>query len=183
MDFAFEHAVVSSDSVKEEGVLIVPQGFKDLHPLFVPTNRSVPFFLKNEGYILEDYFNTHDDKLNNIVNKSSNLLSLWKELEDAEVIDHECVTYILLDKNSNILLEISQIDNYYDNMLEVKVVPHNILGEIMQIALEQDVLLGKIMYEKYMEINKISSTELLEEFKKYGDNGSYSSKVSTLLGL
>jgi hypothetical protein len=178
--FTFEHSLVSSPSFREEGVLIIPQGYKDLYPLFVPKDRSVPFFLKpNEGYVLEDYFAKDSDELNNIFTKSSNLLSLWKELEDADIIDNEYSTWTVLDINSNIILSVSQIDGYYDNMLEVRVENESVLHTIIQTAYEQNFVLSKAMYDKYIEITKL---DLFEELKNLGDDGTYTAKVSQLYG-
>jgi len=180
--FSFEHATISSNSFREEGVLIIPQHLKDLYPLFVPKNRAVPFFLKpNDGYVLEDYFDRDSDELHNIFTKSSNLLSLWKELEEADITDQEYSTWTVLDINSNIILEVSQIDGYYDNMMEVRIADKSIFHTIIQTAFEQNFVLSKTLYEKHMEIMKISKQQLFEELKGYGDDGPYSYKVDKVL--
>jgi hypothetical protein len=177
--FTFENAVLSSNSVKEEGVLIVPNGIKGLHPLFVPKDRAVPFFLKpNEGYVLEDYFNRDSDELHNIFTKSSNLLSLWTELEEAEIVGNECSIWTVLDINSNIILEVSQINGYYDNMLEVRVGNESAFHTLIAIAYEHNFVLSKVMYNKYIEITK---TDLFEELKNLGDDGTYTAKVDKAL--
>lgn len=176
--FTFEHALISSPSFREEGVLIIPQKHKDLHPLFVPKDRNVPFFLKpNEGCVLEDYFDRDSDELHNIFTESSNLLSLWKELEEAGISDNEYSTWTVLDIDSNIILKVSQIDDYYDNMMEVGLADPSDFDVVIQIAHEQDFVLSKIMYEKYMEIKKISKQDLFQELKELGADTAYTTKV------
>lgn len=183
--FTFEHSLVSSPSFREEGVLIIPQTvgvftkYKDLHPLFVPKDRSVPFFTKpDEGFSLNDYFDKDSDELDNIFTKSSNLLSLWKELEEADIVGHEFSTWTVLDTNSNIILEVSQIEGHRDNMLEVCIKNESVLHTVLQTAYEQNFVLSKAMYHKYIEITRVN---LAEELKNLGDDGTYAANVNNVL--
>jgi hypothetical protein len=177
--FTFENADLSSNSIKEEGVLIIPHGIEDLHPLFVPKNRAVPFFLDFNGSVASDYFD--NDELGSIFTNSPNILNLWKELEDADVVFRDCYSWTLLDTNSNILLNVSQVDGYYQNMLEVKNEDKSVFNEVIQIAYEQDIILSKVMYDKYMELNSLSKEELFQELKNLGVPSSYTEKVNKVL--
>jgi len=177
--FTFENADLSSNSIKEEGVLIIPHGIEGLYPLFVPKNRAVPFFLDFNGRVASDYFD--NDELGSIFTNSPNILNLWKELEDADVVGRDCYSWTLLDTKSNILLNVSQVDGYYQNMLEVKNEDKSVFNEVIQIAYEQDIILSKVMYDKYMELNSLSKEELFQELKIFGDDGSYAVKVDKVL--
>lgn len=182
MNFSFEHAVLSSNSVKEEGVLIIPQNNKELKPLFVPKNKAVPFYLESTGYSLKDYFK--NDQLNDIFKNSPNLIDLWQELIDSDIINTEFYTWTLLDINSNIILQVSQVDGIYDNMLEVSIVDnYEEFNKVIQTAFEQDFVLSKKMYEKYMELNSFSKQDLFDELKNLGDDGSYAAKVNKIIDI
>lgn len=178
--FSFENAILKSNSINEEGVLIIPEN-KELFPLFVPKNKSVPFFQSNYGSHLNEYFDKDD--LDEIFSSSSNIIDVWGKSVwgNGNQLESECYTWTLLDINSNIILELSQVDNYYDNILEVSIADPSVLDEVIRIAYEQNIVLSKIMYDKYMEIENLNKQDIFELLKNYGDDGSYWSKVENIL--
>ena len=178
--FNFENATISSNSFKEDGVLIMPKftgEHKDLPPLFVPNNRAVPFYVTVSNGFPAAVFLHDQELLQPIFDASPNIIDLWKELREARVVDFESLVWDLFDVNSGIVVNIAQVDDYYDNALEVSVTNLTVLDDVLETAFEQDFVLSKKMYELYMKVNNKSKQELFDLFKEMGDTGSYAGKV------
>jgi hypothetical protein len=150
-----------------------------LPPLFVPNNRTVPFYVTVSNGFPTEVFGHDQKSLQPIFDASSNLIDLWKELRDAQIISDESLIWDLFDVNSGIAVNIAQVDDYYDNALEISVINSTVLDSVLETALEQDFILSKKMYELYMKVNNKNKQELFDLFKEMGDTGSYTQKVTS----
>jgi hypothetical protein len=186
--FNFEKATVTSDSFQEDGVLVIPNFIgehKDLSPLFVPNNRAVPFYVTLETGLPTEVFGHDGDELqtaiDSAIDSSPNIVDLWKELKNADIVNDEFLQWDLLDTKSNIVLHLSQVDAYYNNALEISVTELNVFTTVLETAFEQDFVLSKEMYEYYMKAMNTTKQAMFDLFKDMGDNGSYLKKVEKVL--
>lgn len=178
--FSFENATISSKSFKKDGVLIVPSfPEEDLQPIFVPNGKSVPFFVSVSGGVPSERFD--HEELQSIIDSCPGILDLWKELRDADIISNEFWTWDLLDNDSGVVINLSQVDAYYDNALEVTVSDLSVFNDVIQIAAEQNFVLSKAMYDKYMEVARKSKQELFDLIQEICGNAVYAQEVEKVL--
>jgi len=169
-NISFEKAnyTLKSDSlnIKEEGVVVI---VKESQCLFIPKGKKVDFY--NEKW---SHSNDTLEELSIFIKDSKNIISLWDELDHAP----ECWFGTFLDKNSKIIITITQKEDYYQNELVAFIEEDgNVLADIIQIAFEQNIVLDKIVYDTWLEKEKVDIVEFLEE---YEENPDYFTKIGGL---